>query len=142
MNHRTNTNRWMIDGCAGLCLWIGLSAAWMAIPAWGAEGPSAARDGLAGGVRSGEMGFRGPEVAGLDNTPEGGTLPGGTVPGGTLRGGTLPGGTIPGGTVPGGMLSGGTFPNETVPGGTLPGGTVPGGTVPSKKLPGEDHPNL
>jgi hypothetical protein len=53
-------------------------------------------------------------LTGLDNTPEGGTLPGGTLPGGTLPGGTLPGGTLPGGTVPGG----------TVPGGTLPGGPL------------------
>ncbi|MGE3977091.1 MAG: hypothetical protein AB7F94_05830 [Nitrospira sp.] len=137
MNHRTNTARWIIDGCVGLCFWIGMSAAWVAAPAWGVEEPSAARDGRAVDVRSDEMGFKGPEVAGLDNTPEGGTLPGGTVPGGTLPGGTLPGGTVPGGTVSGGTLPGGTFPNETVPGGTLPGGTVPGGTVQSKKLPGE-----
>lgn len=142
MNHRTNTDRWIIDGCVGLCLGIGLSAAWVTAPAWGAEEPSAARAGLAGDVRSGEMSFMGPEVDGLDNTPEGGTLPGGTVPGGTLPGGTLPGGTVPGGTVAGGTLPGGTFPNETVPGGTLPGGMVPGGTVPSGALPGEDRPNL
>lgn len=75
--------------------------------------------------------------SGLDNTPEGGTLPGGTVPGGTVPGGTLPGGTIPGGTLPNKTLPGGTVPGGTLPGGTLPGGTVPGGTVPSKKLPGE-----
>lgn len=102
----------------GLCLGIGLSAAWVVTaPAWGAEEPSAARAGLADDVRSGEMRFKEPEMAGLDNTPEGGTLPGGTVPGGTLSGGTLPGGT-------------------------LPGGTVPGGTVSSDDLPGEDQPNL
>lgn len=76
-------------------------------------------------------------LTGLDNTPEGGTLPGGTVPGGTLPGGTLPGGTVPGGTVPGGTLPGGTLPDGPLPGGTLPGGTVPGGTVPDDRLPGD-----
>jgi hypothetical protein len=75
-------------------------------------------------------------LAGLDNTPKGGTLPGGTLPGGTLPGGTLPGGTLPGGTPKGGMLPGGTVPGGTVPGGTLPGGTVPGGTLPSETLAG------
>ena len=75
-------------------------------------------------------------LTGLDNTPQGGTLPGGTLPGGTLPGGTLPGGTIPGGTLKGGTLPGGTVPGGTLPGGTLPGGTVPGGTLPSETLAG------
>lgn len=142
MNHRTSTNRRIVDGCMGLCLWLSLSTVLVTAPAWAAEEPSVSRDGLSGDLQSDEMGFKRPEMAGLDNTPEGGTLPGGTVPGGTLSGGTLPGGTVPGGTVPGGTLPGGTFPNETVRGGTLPGGTVPGGTVSSDKLPGEDQPNL
>ena len=63
-------------------------------------------------------------LTGLDNTPQGGTLPGGTLPGGTLPGGTLPGGTVPGGTLPGGTLPGGTLPGGTLPGGTLPGGPL------------------
>jgi hypothetical protein len=80
------------------------------------------------------------ELTGLENTPEGGTLPGGTlpsetVPGGTLPSETFPNETVPGGTVPGGTVPGGTLPNETVPGGTLPSETVPGGTVPGGTLP-------
>lgn len=75
-------------------------------------------------------------LKGLDNTPEGGTLPGGTLPGGTLPGGVLPGGTVPGGTLPGGTLPGGTLPGGTLPGGTLPGGTVPGGTLSGGTLAG------
>ena len=73
-------------------------------------------------------------LTGLDNTPQGGSLPGGTVPGGTLPGGTLPGGTVPGGTLPGGTIPGGPLPGGTLPGGTLPGGTVPGGTLPGGPL--------
>ena len=49
-------------------------------------------------------------LTGLNNTPEGGTLPGGTMPGGTVPGGTLPGGTVPGRTLPGGPVPGGTVP--------------------------------
>lgn len=89
----------------------------------------------AGSARVGEQTAR---SDGLDNTPEGGTLPGGTVPGGTWPNRTVPGGTLPGGTVPGGGLPGGTVPGGTWPDRTLPGGTVPGGTVPSNNLPGED----
>ncbi len=80
------------------------------------------------------------ELKGLDNTPEGGTLPGGPVPGGTVPGGTVPGGTVPGGTVPGGTLPGGTVPGGTVPGGTAPGGTLPGGPVPGGPVPGGTLP--
>lgn len=120
-------------------LWLGLSVFLLiADPARGGEEQTAAPGGIISGVPSVEKGSEQTALTGLDNTPEGGTLPGGTVPGGTWPNVTPPGGTVPGGTVPGGTLPGGTFPEETVPGGTLPGGTVPGGTVASENLPGED----
>ncbi len=128
----------LVSRTAGLCLWMGLSVLLIADPARGGEEQTAAPGGIPSAVPPVEKGSEQTALTGLDNTPEGGTLPGGTVPGGTWPNVTPPGGTVPGGTVPGGTLPGGTFPEETVPGGTLPGGTVPGGTVTSDKLPGED----
>lgn len=122
----------------GICLWVGLCTAFIATLGWAAEERPIVRDGLVEGNGFGDKGFTGTNKGGLQNTPEGGTVPGGTVPGGTLPEKTLPGGTVPGGTVPGGRLPGGTVPGGTVPGGTLPSGTVPGGTVSSDNLPGED----
>lgn len=130
-------SQWAIPTRIRLWRCIGLFTVLIVVQACGTEGYAASTD-RTNDEPSSERKDKKPELSGLDNTPEGGTLPGGTVPGGTLPGGTLPGGTVPGGTVPGGTLPGGTLPDETVPGGTLPGGTLPGGTVPSENLPGED----
>jgi hypothetical protein len=132
MNGLVSSHQWVIQNCIRQCLWIGVLTALIVTPGSGAGGTTPP-DRRTNVEPTGKGEFEKPERSGLDNTPEGGTLPGGTVPGGTLPGGTLPGGTVPGGTVPGG-----TLPDETVPGGTLPGGTLPGGTVPSENLPGED----
>jgi hypothetical protein len=127
-----------VGSSAGVAMMSVLLTALMVVPVSGMVHP----DGGANTAPSDGNDFKKPELSGLDNTPDGGTLPGGTVPGGTVPGGTVPGGTVPGGTVPGGTVPGGTFPNETVPGGTLRGGTfpnetVPGGTLPGGTLPGD-----
>lgn len=128
------SSQWVMINCVRHGLWmVGLTALIMT-PVWA----TVPLDPSPPVGTAGEGEFKNPDRSGLENTPDGGTLPGGTVPGGTLQGGTLPGGTVPGGTVPGGTVPGGTLPDETLPGGPLPGGTLPGGTVPSENLPGED----
>lgn len=131
------SSQWVILNCVRQGLWMVMLTALILTPVGVIEGTVPLDPGPPVGTAS-EGEFKKPEQSGLENTPDGGTLPGGTVPGGTLPGGTLPGGTIPGGTVPGGTVPGGTLPDETLPGGPLPGGTLPGGTVPSEDLPGED----